>query len=178
MGPRTPCRRYARRREWSAASARWGHLVTVASLISSIPWGAWLFFIQGDYTLSARLIGIPVLLLVAIPLMFLPEPECEELVQYRAELIRIGGACCSAVLGTQGPDRLRPGRRPGRTPGRRRGGSCRAVGRRSSHHASFMMSSSTPSSIWPGPGCSSSTIVKPHFSRTRSEATLCFATCA
>jgi pimeloyl-ACP methyl ester carboxylesterase len=64
------------------------------------------------------------------------------------------------------------------TPGRRRGGSFRALGRRSSHHASLITSSSTSSPTRPDPGGSSSTIVNPHFCKTRNEATLCFATCA
>ena len=54
---------------------RWGYLVTLASLVLGFVWGAWFFFIQGEYTLAARLWGIPILLVAAIPLVFVFLPR-------------------------------------------------------------------------------------------------------
>lgn len=56
-------------------SRRWGDLVSVALLIYSMIWGAWFFFIQGDFTLSARLTGIPVVLFNAILVAFMLAPS-------------------------------------------------------------------------------------------------------
>ncbi len=50
---------------------RWGYLVVVAYYLSGVFWVAWFLSIHGDYTLSARLIGVPVLLFAGPPLLFL-----------------------------------------------------------------------------------------------------------
>ena len=54
---------------------RWGYLVTLPSLVFGFVSGVWFFFIQGEYTLAGRLLGIPILLAVALLLVVLLLPR-------------------------------------------------------------------------------------------------------
>ena len=54
---------------------RWGYVLTLGFWLFGIAWVAWFFFIQGEYTLAARLTGIPILLVAAIPPAFLLTPK-------------------------------------------------------------------------------------------------------
>jgi hypothetical protein len=54
---------------------RWGYLLTLGNWLLGVAWGVWFFFIQGEYTLAARLLGIPILLVAAIPPVFLLLPR-------------------------------------------------------------------------------------------------------
>ena len=54
---------------------RWGYLLILGYWLFLAAWIAWFFFIQGEYTLAARLTGIPILLVPAIPAVFLLLPR-------------------------------------------------------------------------------------------------------
>jgi hypothetical protein len=54
---------------------RWGYLLTLGFWLFGVAWIAWFFFLQGEYTLAARLLGIPILLVAAIPPLFLLLPR-------------------------------------------------------------------------------------------------------
>jgi hypothetical protein len=54
---------------------RWGYLLTLGYWLSGVVWGGWFFFIQGEYTLAARLTRFPVLLVALIPPVFLLLPR-------------------------------------------------------------------------------------------------------
>ena len=54
---------------------RWGYLLTLGLWLLAVAQAAWFFFLQGDFELVGRMMGIPVILMVAIPAVFLLTPK-------------------------------------------------------------------------------------------------------
>lgn len=50
---------------------RSGYLATVAWWSAGVAWALWFFLVQGEYTLAARLWGLPVIAVGGLPLAFL-----------------------------------------------------------------------------------------------------------
>jgi len=53
----------------------WGYLLTLGLWLLAVAQAAWFFFLQGDFELVGRMMGIPVMLMLAIPAAFLLTPK-------------------------------------------------------------------------------------------------------